>query len=153
MQDNIQEDHDFDGEQHSSDEENQGSEEVFLPTTLPARPYYTPQSTPPYEETLSWWSRFKQSLWLNTQIAATSLVNSLADSGKVYLLAYGGEEAVAAVTVMAIIEWSPTILGSTFQAVATLTASIVPLDQEHPDEAPPPVLLGPSTRKIGRAHV
>ncbi len=122
-------------------------EQLLLPTRLPRRDVYSvPERPTPQEETLSWWSRFKQSLWLNTQIAATSLVNSLADSGKVYLLAYGGEDAVAAVTVMAIIEWSPTILGSTFQAVATLTASIYSLDEEHPEEALRPIMLGPSAR-------
>ncbi len=146
MNEHSEQDHDFDEEPNAFDEEEQASEEVFLPESLPSRRYYIPQANAPREETLSWWSRLKQSLWLNAQIAATSLVNSLADSGKVYLIAYGGEEAVAAVTVMAIIEWSPTILGSTFQAVATLSAAICPLNEEHPNEAPPPVMLGPSAR-------
>lgn len=123
-----------------------GGGAIRLPTQLPQRPYFVPTQPEPREETLSWWSRLKQSLWLNAQIAATSLINSFADTGKVYLISYGGEDAISAVTVMAIIEWSPTILGASFQAVATLTASIYHPDEEHPSEGPIPVMLGPSAR-------
>jgi MATE family multidrug resistance protein len=128
---------------YTETEDQDFDEPLFLPTNLPQRQYSAP---PPREETLSFWTKFGQTLSLSGQIAATSLVNSLSDSCKVYLIAYGGETAVAAVTVMAIIEWCPTILGANFQAVATLVSGISSPNENRPNEIAQPAMLGPSTR-------